>query len=261
MTDRLIGLSKDELDRVLAEGTPAADSLKGAQKTKPTTTRQARALELFMKLAPEEQEKVFDDLENSIRSHQGGDGVPDGTAARNRKSRTPGGGTSGSGDLKMKKPKDSIKESFPGTSDELLEQMADAFHDAVIRTSAGDALRELFSQNPHFSLMFADDETIDAVELLCAKIESLEEGIALAAEERAMLEQELIERQATFKEETLFNTATRSRSAPPRRSLDSDFTFNGEDGKLLMGEEESPRHHDAKMQARLEHLNRMTLNS
>ena len=220
----------------LPEETAASKSLKDAQKAKSTTTTAARALEIFMKLAPDEQEKQLDFLEKAL-ADSGGDLGAVVHSARNRASYKPNGGTA-AGAEKMKKLKtneelaEEIEELMKqsGFSPEFQQQAAELFIEAVEdkaeTVAIGSKLREMFRDNPHFSLMFADDEQIDAVELLANRIEELEYAIAECEEESAILRAE------SLSEEVVFAPSKPTRS---RRNLSEDFEANP-DNEFLMGE-------------------------
>jgi hypothetical protein len=253
-----------DADKYGLQETVASDTLRAAQRTKPTTTKAARALEIFQKLAPDEQEAHLDWLEQPLKYHDSGDGVPDGTAEKNRASLKNAQKAKKTPKLKRAEIEAVIKETF-GASNTQLDKFVDVFLEAVesrAETVAfGNKIRELFESIPYYSLMFADDETIDAVELLSDRINDLEEGLQYAAEERAILEQELLERQSALAEETLFNNDAPSRSVAKRRSLDPDFTFN-EEGEFLMedGTRQSQPVSDPKMRRYAEVLARTTRN-
>jgi hypothetical protein len=159
----------------LNESIASQQTLRDKTKTQATTTADAERLAAFMRLPVERQ--------NSLLGLDGADKDNDdwgnSYAARNRASHKAGGGTSGAGDLEMKKLKkenlaERMKEHFPEMSDEARERIADMFLETAETVSARSKLAEmaaeLYNSDSHcFSLMFADDQTIDAVELLSNK--------------------------------------------------------------------------------------------
>jgi hypothetical protein len=84
-SNEVVGLSKSELDAYLAE-TAASDTLNNAQKTKAPRDAEARALALFQRLAPDEQEAHLDYLEKTLENAANRDGIPDDYAEKNRAS-------------------------------------------------------------------------------------------------------------------------------------------------------------------------------
>lgn len=84
----------------------------------------------FNKLGAEEQK---DFLTKALRAHNSGDGVPDGSAEKGRKSLRPGGGTTTAGDIKMKELKEELEllmaELFPEFTPELQQKMSELFFD------------------------------------------------------------------------------------------------------------------------------------
>jgi hypothetical protein len=268
----LIGKHITEIDQYpdaekygLSEGTPAGQTLKDKTKKQPDTTAQAELLAKFMRL-PVERQKSLLGLDDTDRDN---DDWGKNYAARNRASHKAGGGTTSAGDLKMKKLRDTIKEAFPGTSDELLDRFQTTFLEYVERWAASDKINEIiaevFENEPIFNLVFASDETIDAVELLSARINELEEAIVeVEAENEELLDQQLQLHSEMMGEEALYDAAPpRVPTARPRRSLDPDFTFN-ENGEFLIDDNGGRSQHqrlDPKMARYVQKLNEVTRNA
>jgi hypothetical protein len=111
-----VGLHITELDQYpdadkygLHEGTPAAQTLKDKTKRQPDRTAEAERLAAFMRLPVEHQKRALG-LDDTDRDN---DDWGNSYAARNRASHKAGGGTSGAGDLEMKKlKKQKIAESM-----------------------------------------------------------------------------------------------------------------------------------------------------
>jgi hypothetical protein len=237
--------------------TPAPDTLKAATQPKKSTTDAARALEIFMKLAPDEQEKHLDYLEKSL-SGKSNDawnnaGVGDDVAAKNRKGLKdhPGGNNKSLEDIKKK-----MKESFPEFSEDLQQQFAELFVETAERVSAREALfemiAELFTDDPSLKLIFASDQEIGLIEELANRTVELEDALEVAEAELEML---MRKSQSLSEEAVIYVVPKKRRSS---RNLAEDFEPN-EDNVVLMNET-SHEHTDPAMRKRLEFLERTTKN-
>ncbi len=226
----------------------AADSLKAAQETKPTTTAAARALEVFMKLAPEQQKLHLDFLEKSLNGDNDAWNKATDYSERNRASLKDAQKTKTMPTLKKEELEELIAESFPEFSPELQNKFAELF-----ASSVGALLRqkilELFVDYPEFALVFGD-KSMDHVESLLLRISDLEDGIADVEEENEMLEAGLVEsQQQRLSEEALFATQQHKRA----RSLDFDDYLDPENSRL-MDEQQQQRATDPAMAARLRYI-------
>jgi hypothetical protein len=251
--------------RLLEEGTPAADTLKKKVKTQPNTTAQAERLALFQKLPIERQKSLLglDDADKDNKSW-GFD-----YAKRNRASHKAGGGTT-AGSEKMHKLKkenlaERLRELDPEMTRAVSEQIADLFLETAESVSARNKLSEivteLYNTDPlWFSLMFAEDEQVDAVELLSNRIEELESELAEAEEYAASLIDEELQRYEALEEETLFTNNTAPSRPTKRRSLDPNFTVN-EHGEFLMEDGSRGQHIDPQMARYVQKLNETTRNT
>jgi hypothetical protein len=244
----------------LSESIPTQDSLKTHQQAKaPSNDDVVKAIGVLMHLSPDERQKHFERL--GLRSHEGGDGVSDGTAEKSRKSLK---GAQAKKDMPKLK-----KELFSGFNDEELseefkEHATEIFHRKISKASARDALIEMFSDNPELNLLLMSEERLDAVSMLADRIEWLEEQIAAVELERDMLVREAAERErSSLSEEVLYSDKPRPTPSSDRlakvkshRSLDHDFAFN-EDGESLTGDNKQ-QVTDPAMRARLALLERVT---
>jgi hypothetical protein len=247
----------------LNESIASQQTLKDKTKTQATTTAQAELLAQFMRLPIEHQKRALG-LDDTDKDN---DDWGNSYASRNRASHKAGGGTSGAGDLEMKKLKTSVKESLGKEfSGEFAEQAESLFWNAVKNkaktVAAANKLAEMidesFADKPYLRLAFADDKTIDAVELLSNKIEELEEDLAILEEEHARLIDEELARYHSLEEETLFNTVTR----PPRRStrnVAEDLEGVDPENRYLM-EDGTRQHLDPQMARYVQKLNETTRN-
>lgn len=234
----------------------ASDTLKNAQQPKKSTTATAKALELFMRLSPDQQQQHLDYLERSLSGDDNDvwKNSNVGDAKRNRDSLRPGGGTSSAAEIEMKKLKkeeleELMAELFPEFSPELQNKFAELF-----ASSVGALLRqkilELFVDYPEFALAFGD-KSMDHVESLLLRISELEDGIADVEEENEMLEAGLVELQRQrLSEEALFATQQHKRA---KRSLDMDDYLDPENIRL-MDEQQQQRATDPAMAARLRYI-------
>jgi hypothetical protein len=243
----------------LNETIASRQTLKDKVKQQPGRTGDAERLALFQKL-PIERQKSLLGLDDADKDN---DSWGKSFAARNRASHKAAGGTTAGSEqmhtLSKQKIAESLKAHFPDLGQDSREAIADLFLETAASVSARKKLAEmaaeLYNSNPRlYSIMFMDDQQIDACDFLGAKVEELYYALDEAEEEHARLLDEQLERRHSLEEETLLQNLT----APPasRRSLDPDFTFNGEEGKLLMGEEERHQPVDSAMAARVEFLNR-----
>jgi hypothetical protein len=241
----------------LEETITSQQSLEDAQKTKAPRDAEAAHLAAFMRLSPEQKTHFF---QKALDDSSGDFGAVD-HSERNRASLKAAQRPKKPSELKREGLEKQIKETF-NVSDDQLDKFVDVVFEAIESRAETVAfenkIRELFESSPYYSLMFADDETIDAVELLSNQINRLVESLALAAEERAMLEEEILERQSALSEETLFAA---TRQTAKRRSLDPDFIYN-EEGEFLM-EDGTQRHQsqsvaDPRMRRYVDVLTRST---
>jgi hypothetical protein len=249
----------EEINQELRE-TAAADSLKSATKTKPTTDAEVDALSVAMKLNTDQKQRHIDYLQKSL-SADGNDAwkKADGDAKRNRDSLLPKGGTTSAGDVKLQKKKklkkeidDKLGKEF---SEEFREQAVDLFVEAVERNSC-EALFELVSQllnnDPSLSLAFADDATLDICQAYSERIEELEDLCEAAEFERDML---MREAQSLSEEALIYVVPKRRRSshniAEDLESVDPD--------SMLMGET-SHEHMDPAMRKRISYLEQAARN-
>jgi hypothetical protein len=256
----LVGLSGEKLEQYnQLKEIATQDSLKThKQATPPSNDDVVKALWVLMHLSPEERQKHFDEL--GLRPHKG-DGVPDGTAEKSRKSLK-----SAQAKNDMPKLKKELFSMFDGEglTEEFKERATEIFHRAISKTSARDALIEMFSDNPELNLLLMSEERLDAVSMLADRIEWLEEQIAAVELERDMLVREAAERErSSLSEEVLYSDKPRPTPSSDRlakikshRSLDHDFAFN-EDGESLTGDNKQ-QVTDPAMRARLALLERVT---
>jgi hypothetical protein len=209
----------------LSESIPTQDSLKTHQQAKaPSNDDVVKAIGVLMHLSPDERQKHFERL--GLRSHEGGDGVPNGTAEKSRKSLK-------SAQAKKDMPK-LKKELFSGFNDEELseefkEHATEIFHRKISKASARDALIEMFSDNPELHLLLMSEEQIEAVDMLADRIEWLEEQIAAVELDNARLRSQAAEREA-LAEEVLYDAP---RSVNRRRSLGENFSSVNEDTFII----------------------------
>jgi hypothetical protein len=223
--DALVGLSRTELDAHLAE-TTASDSLKSyPHGNKSNDAAVKRALEVMSALEPHQKQAVADELAKSLRSHEGGDGVPDGTAEKSRKSLK-----SAQAKKDMSKLKKELFSMFDGEglTEEFKEHASEIFYNAVETVSIRNRLIEMFRDNPELNLLLMSEEQIDAVDMLAKRIEWLEEQIAAVELDNARL-RSLAEREA-LAEEVLYDAP---RSVNRRRSLGENFSSVNEDTLII----------------------------
>jgi hypothetical protein len=230
----------------------ASDSLKAAQKQKPTTTAEVETLAAFMKLAPEHKARTLEWLNNSLA-----DAIPDGTAKKNRKSRS----------KYVEKNKQSMKsgykpsltneeldellsQAFPDFTPGLRQQFAGVFLKAVSETSLRESVLQVISENPDsgFELLF-NEEQLDMCRLLVDRIESLEQFISEIESENLELARNIVENQGLF-EEALYSS--HQKSAEAKRALDMDSYVDPENSVLVESDQEHVG--DWKMRKRLEYL-------
>jgi hypothetical protein len=215
--------------------TVASDTLKNAQKTKQPTTNAARALEMFMKLAPEEQEKHLDFLQKAL-SDEGNDvwkTAPD-YAAQNRKGLkdNPSKNKKSLANIKAE-----ITEAFPEFTEELQERFADLFTESVAKTTFAEAVGTLMTENPELRLLMASNEELDMVESLAERIQELEDAVAEVAQENAMMvEAQRQSEQQKLQEELLIDL---TRTPKRQHNIADDFEPDPENSWLLA--EDTPR--------------------
>lgn len=239
----------------LPEGTPAADTLKNAQKARPNTTAAAKVLELFMRLSPMDQERHLDYLAKTLGATDN-DAWKTGEdyAERNRKGLkdNPSNNKKSLADIRK-----GLKESFPGTSDELIDKMTQLFSDAVAKKTIVEAVEELLVEEPYFSLLFGDVAEIVAAEALAERITELEERIAWYEEDNNRLYEE-INREPSDGELMEDFVITQQRNAnKPRRSiynLADDLGFNPDPDNIVLVEEDRPRRQNDPMSKRVAYL-------
>lgn len=236
-----------------ADYIPSQKSLKSyPEKNKgPKKTDLDKAMLAMSKLEPEHQQALHDFLAQSLAAHKG-DGVSADDAKRNRDSLGPGGGTTSSGEVKMKTLKKVVAETFPNYSEEIRDQLVEVMSKTIGVASAREYLQEVFDSDPVFQLMFANDETIDAVTMLSDRIVALEESIAILEDTKRELQEATMLRQ--IQEEALYDTPRRRRHSS--HNIADDLEGVDEDNHYLM--EDGGGHHgiSKEMAARVSYLER-----
>jgi hypothetical protein len=233
----------------------ASDSLKAAQKQKPTTTAEVETLAAFMKLAPEHKARTLEWLNNSLA-----DAIPDGTAEKNRKSqskyvdqnkksRKAGAETRTNEELS-----ELMSSVFPDLTPELVGEFREIWAQQVAQASVRDAMLELFEDNPYFKLLFNEPQ-MDMARLLTQYIEELENAIDEVEKENLELARNIVENQGLF-EEALY--APHQTSKKPKRSLDMEEHVDEANRHLF--ETEQQEHLDPAMRARVRYLEQTTRN-
>jgi hypothetical protein len=212
----------------LSESIPTQDSLKTHKQAKrPSNDDVAKALGVLMHLSPDERQKHFSEL--GLQSHEGGDGVPDGTAEKSRKSLKDAQKSKSTPKLK-KETVEAMKEAFPGTSDELLEQFAARFVEMAENVSIRNKLIEMITvDNPELRILLMSEEQLNAVDMLADRIEWLELQIEAVELDNARLRSQAAEREA-LAEEVLYDAP---RSVNRRRSLGENFSSVNEDTLII----------------------------
>jgi hypothetical protein len=251
------------LEEYLAEDNAAGASLKQAQQPKRPKNAEARALELFMRLVPEDQEKHLRFLEKALGGEDNDAwtdaGVGGDVAAKNRLSLkdNPSKNKNTLDKLKQMKAdqlKKQMEEWFTELSAETHQDMIDTFNEAVENKSSkfGHGLQELLAQ---YGFLFAEEQEI-VVNRLLIYIENLQELIEHYEDEAAVIRQEIAENQRNLSEEVIFATASQK---PRHRPIVDMFPIE-EDNRYLMETDEAQHTNDPKMRQRLEFLNRTTRN-
>ena len=234
----------------LNESTTAAASLEQATKSKPNTTAEVDTLASFMKLPREHQKRTIDFLAQSLDFDKGdGDGVPNGTAAKNRKGLKD---YPESNKKSLADAKKDLKEVWPEMTEEVQAKIEAAFEAAVSKASARAAIIDLLTDNPELQLAFADDGTIDVVEQMAHRINELEEAI-LEVEYDSYQIREAREAEM-MAEKTLFAPPSAASAHRPRRSsrnLSQDFEPDESNSWLLETDQHQHQHiSDPRMAAR-----------
>jgi hypothetical protein len=237
---------------------PTQQLLRDASKSKSAPHNET--LLAFMKLSGTAPAKLEADqvkvLQAALRQHIG-DGVPDGTAERNRKSREdyPAKNKHSLDDLRKQLKKDGFSESFQ-------DKCIDVFERAVGKHSAKMALVEMLTDSPHLRLLMQEAEAIDASEFLANHIIELEESIAIVEAENAMLISEAKHRHSALHEEAVFAQPKQQTWRRSSRNLQDDLEGVDPSNAVLMEAGGPRRHHaDAKMNARAVYLTQTMQNT
>jgi hypothetical protein len=200
---------------------PTQQSLNDAQKPKESTTNLARAIEIMMRLAPDQQEAHLDWLEKSLNDDNAAftnAGIPDDYAAKNRASVKNAQKMKKTPKLKREDLDALMQEAFPDLTPELHERFVEVFDDAVSHASARNALKEIFIGTPEFALLF-DQRQLDLADYYANRIVELEEAIAEVEHETALIEARMQE-QESLSEDVMYPSPDLRPSR--RRSLNPD---------------------------------------
>jgi hypothetical protein len=242
----------------LVEGTPALDSIKNAQRTKPSTDDAAEALAAFMKLNSEQKKRHLEFLQASL-SANGNDAWKSGEyySERNRQSLKNAQKKNDMPTLKKE-----IAEAFPEFTPELQERFAKTFAEGVAKATLANALTELFAEEPHFHLIFAVDEEIDAVEALANRVLELEESIAFYDQINEQLREEQYQDETAQLYEEFILTNEKAKYKPYRRShnIADDLGWDPDPDNIVLMESDVPtRPVNDPMSKRVAYLERTSL--
>ena len=239
----------------MTKSTGAAQSLRDQTKAKAAPHNET--ILSFMKLSGTMPAKLEADqvkfLQAALRSHMG-DGVPEGTSTKSKNSLKDAQKSKDMPTLRknLADVKQRIKETT-GLSEQLQETVILSI-EKMANQHIVQKLAEMISDSPYLlMLMHEGNETIEAASFLAARIDDLEEAIALTERDSARLVAESEARHRhSLSEDTVFGH-TRPIKRRSTGNLADDFEPS-EDNAFLMNETRQG-HVDPKMAVRANYLN------
>jgi hypothetical protein len=227
--DTLIGTHIDDLDEAIA----AQQTLKDATKSKaPQKTAEDETMEVMMRLSPEQKARAHDFLSQSLKPHDKGDGISDGTSSKSKESLAA---------AQKKKPMPKLRAMFDeygDISDEFKERAAEAFDEAVARKTVAQALRQVFESDATFKLMFATDDTIDWVDYYATRVTECEAQLAEIIQENSKLRKLRKEtKMKRLREDTLY-AVRQEQSSQRRRSLRAEDLEDVDESNRVLVEQD-----------------------
>ena len=192
-----------------------------------------------------------------LEPHDKGDGVPSGTAEKNRQSLKD---TQKDKSDKMPRISPKVRAMFDGDetlTDEFKQAATEVFEDAVSRRTAMDRVLELLTSNPELKLIFATDDQLDLVERMSEQVSELEESIAERDQERRLLLRKESLRREALREEALYSTHSQQERRRSTHALENSLYEVDEGNRQLFGETSSPH---GSMRRYVEALDRSTRN-
>jgi hypothetical protein len=239
----------------LGEGTPAADSLSNAQKSKPGRDAEAHALEVFMKLDADQKVRHIDYLTKALADSAvwtKGSGVPADTAKKSleslkaaQKKKKQNASPTVKEIMSANELEDALREAFPDLTEDLREKFGEIFHEAVedqaAKIAMRDALREIYNSCPALQL-YMSEHAMKRYESAVERHDELSSMVEAAEAELELLRAEEELRLSAMNEEAIFAHAAQPRSR--RRSLTAESLWEVDPESTLLGEESHQRRGD-----------------